>query len=187
MSLDEIAKIGTGSTPSRTNLAYFDGDVNWVLTGEVDEVDIFSTAEKLTRTAVEDYGLRIYPPDTVLVAMYGQGKTRGKSAYLRVPAAITQNCAGIVVNPTDALPRYVYYYLRSIYEEIRGQDYSGGGVPHLNLSIISNLRIPIPSLSEQEAVIVALDAKMKLFADLQGLKDEAEQSARKILDRIWES
>ena len=187
MSLDEIAQIGTGSTPSRTNPAYFDGDVDWVLTGEVDEVDIFSTAEKLTRTAVEDYGLRIYPPDTVLVAMYGQGKTRGKSAYLRVPAAITQNCAGVVVNQTDALPRYVYYYLRSIYEEIRGQDYSGGGVPHLNLSIISNLRIPIPSLSEQEAVISTLDAKMKLFANLQGLKEEAEQSARKILDRIWES
>lgn len=187
ISLSEIAQIGTGSTPSRSNLAYFDGSVNWVLTGEVNENDIIETKEKLTELAIKDYGLRIYPPETILIAMYGQGKTRGKSAYLRVPAAITQNCAGIVVKHPDVLPRYVYYYLRSIYEEIRGQDYSGGGVPHLNLSIVSNLRIPIPSLSEQEAVVASLDAKMKLFADLQAMKIEAEQSISKILDSIWES
>ena len=78
--LAEIAEIGTGSTPSRTNAAYFGGDVNWVLTAEVAETEIFTTAETLTRAGVADYALRIYPPDTILVAMYGQGKTRGKAA-----------------------------------------------------------------------------------------------------------
>ncbi len=74
----------------------------------------------------------------------------------------------------DVLPRYVYYYLRSIYEEIRGQEYSGGGVPHLNLSIISNLRIPIPSMDKQEEVIADIDGKMNLFASLRAMKAEAE-------------
>ena len=54
-------------------------------------------------------------------------------------------------------------------------------------TILTNNGIPIPPLSEQEDVVAALDAKMKLFADLQGLKEDAEQSARKILDRIWGS
>lgn len=185
--LSEIAQIGTGSTPSRTNLAYFEGDVHWVLTGEVNESDIFATTETLTQKAVDDYSLCIYPPDTILVAMYGQGKTRGKSAFLRVPAAITQNCAGIVITNPNILPRYVYYYLRAMYEVIRGQEYSGGGVPHLNLSIIGNLRVPIPSLDEQQTIVEVLDVKMKLFAELQGLNKEAEQAICKIIDRIWES
>jgi type I restriction enzyme S subunit len=119
--------------------------------------------------------------------MYGQGATRGKAAYLCVPSAITQNCAGIVITRPDVLPRYVYYFLRSMYEEIRGQEYSGGGVPHLNLSIIANLRVPIPSLEEQQAVVTELDRQMRLLADLRGLKAEAEAKARKILDKIWES
>ena len=187
MDLRSIADIGTGSTPSRSNPAYFEGDTHWVLTAEVSECDIEKTAETLTDQAIRDYCLRIYPPDTILVAMYGQGATRGKAAYLRVPAAITQNCAGIVITHPDVLPRYVYYYLRSMYEEIRGQEYSGGGVPHLNLSVIANLRVPIPSLEEQQAVVTELDRQAKLLADLLGLKGEAEAKARKILDEIWES
>ncbi len=185
--LSAIAEIGTGSTPSRTHLGYFGGDINWALTAEVNECDIEQTAETLTYQAIRDYSLRIYPPDTILVAMYGQGATRGKAAYLRVPSAITQNCAGIVITRQDVLPRYVYYYLRSMYEEIRGQEYSGGGVPHLNLSIIANLRVPIPSLDEQRAVAAEFDRQIKLLTDLRGLKADTEAKARKFLDRIWES
>ncbi len=187
MPLSEIADIGTGSTPSRTNAAYFGGDVNWVLTGEVDENEISTTAETLTREAIKDYGLRIYPPDTILLAMYGQGATRGKAALLRIPAAITQNCAGIVISRPDVLPRYVFYFIRSTYEVIRGQEYSGGGVPHLNLSIVANLRVPIPSIEDQQRIIIELDAKMKLLAELRSLKDEAERSIQQALNRIWDS
>jgi type I restriction enzyme S subunit len=185
--LSAIADIGTGSTPSRTNPAYFGGDVNWVLTSEVDENEITATTETLTREAIKDYGLRIYPPDTILVAMYGQGATRGKAALLRVPAAITQNCAGIVIKRPDVLPRYVYYFLRSIYEIIRGQEYSGGGVPHLNLSIIANVRVPIPSPEEQQRVVAELDAKIALLSDLRSLRDEAERDIQQTLNRIWEN
>jgi len=183
----KIEDIGTGSTPSRTNSAYFGGDVNWVLTSEVDENEISTTAETLTREAIKDYGLRIYPPDTILVAMYGQGATRGKAALLRIPAAITQNCAGIVISRSDVLPRYVYYFIRSIYEIIRGQEYSGGGVPHLNLSIVANVRVPIPSIEEQQRTIVEFDAKMKLLAELRSLKDEAQHSIQQTLNCIWDT
>jgi type I restriction enzyme M protein len=185
--LSDIADIGTGSTPSRTNPAYFGGDVNWVLTSEVDENEITATAETLTRKAVKDYGLRIYPADTILVAMYGQGATRGKAALLRVPAAITQNCAGIIIKRPDVLPRYVYYFLRSIYELIRGQEYSGGGVPHLNLSIVANVRVPIPSVEEQQRVVAEIESKLALISGLRSLREEAERDIQQTLNRIWES
>lgn len=185
--LSDIADIGTGSTPSRTNAAYFGGDIHWVLTAEVDECEIHSTSETLTKQAIKDCALRIYPPDTILIAMYGQGKTRGKAALLRVPAAITQNCAGIVIRRPDVLPRYVYYFLRSMYEVIRGQEYSGGGVPHLNLTIIANVRVPIPELAEQERIVAELDAKMAVLTELRRMRDEASQSITETLNRIWES
>ena len=87
--------------------------------------EIFSTIEKLSQEAVDDYALRIYPENTVLIAMYGQGKTRGQSSIIRIPAAITQNCAGIVCDEEIIYPEYVWYYLMAIYES----RLFGGGVP----------------------------------------------------------
>ena len=186
--LSEMADIGSGSTPSRTNSAYFGGDVKWVLTAEVDENEITTTAETLTEEAIKDYGLRVYPPDTILVAMYGaRCEYAANRALFRVPAGITQNCGGIVINRPDVLPRYVYYYLRSIYEIIRGQEYSGGGVPHLNLTIVGNVRVPIPSIEEQQRVVAKVDAKLKLLTEVRSLKEETECSIEQILNRIWGS
>lgn len=187
VALSDIADIGTGTTPSRSNSDYFGGDINWVLTTEVDENEICETAEHLTKKAIKDCGLRVYPEDTILVAMYGQGKTRGKAALLKCEAAITQNCGALVIKREDVLPKYVYYYLRSAYETIRGQEYSGGGVPHLNLSIIANIRVPIPSREVQGAVVADLDAKVKLMQGLRAVKEEAEQRIRASIERLWES
>ncbi len=187
IALSNIAEIGTGSTPSRENNAYFGGDINWVLTAEVDECEINSTTETLTDKAIKDYGLKIYPENTILVAMYGQGKTRGKSALLKCKSAITQNCAGIVIRRDDVLPKYIYYYLRSIYEIIRGQDYSGAGVPHLNLKIIGSIRIPIPSKDTQGFIVSMIDGQIATLEGLRAIKTDAEARIKQIVDNVWEN
>lgn len=89
--------------------------------------------------------------------MYGQGQTRGRTAITKIPAAITQNCAGIVIDTNKAEPYFVWYYLQSIYELIRGQDYRGGGVPHLNLEIVKNIEIPLSPLETQRQIVEKLD------------------------------
>jgi restriction endonuclease S subunit len=147
--------------------------------------EIFKTSEKLSKKAIEDYGLKIYPKNTVLIAMYGQGKTRGQSSIIRIPAAITQNCAGITCNEEVVLPEYVWYYLMAIYEKIRGQDYSGGGVPHLNLKIAKNIKIPIPIMSRQKEIVSELSQKVKLLQDLRKMKTEAKRRINKILTDVW--
>jgi restriction endonuclease S subunit len=187
IALSDIADIGTGSTPSRENNAYFGGDINWVLTAEVDECEINSTTETLTDKAIKDYGLKIYPENTILVAMYGQGKTRGKSAFLKCKSAITQNCAGIVIRRDDVLPKYIYYYLRSIYEIIRGQEYSGAGVPHLNLKIIGSIRIPIPSKNTQGFIVSMIDGQIATLEGLRAIKTDAEARIKQIVDNVWEN
>lgn len=184
--LGDIADIGTGTTPPRNEPKYFNGTVPWVLTAEVDECEILDTKEKLTEEAIRDCGLRLYPKETVLLAMYGQGKTRGKSAFLQCPAAITQNCAGIVITSEEVVPKYVFYFLRAIYEEIRSQDYSGGGVPHLNLGIIADIRVPIPAREEQEAVVSRLDRDMETLDGLRRMSEEAKAISGDLLNRIWE-
>jgi restriction endonuclease S subunit len=183
--IDDFASVGTGSTPSREVKEYFEGKNNWVLTSEVAMNEISSTSEKLSDKAIQDYGLKIYPENTILIAMYGQGKTRGQSALLKIPASITQNCGAIVVNEEIALPKYVWFYIMSIYEKIRSQDYSGGGVPHLNLAIIKQIRVPLPDIILQKQIISELEAQIQIFNGLRIIKTEAENKIKKILEDIW--
>lgn len=184
--LTEFSKIiGTGSTPSRTNENYFDGNINWVLTTEVNETEIHGTTEKLTEKAVKECALKIYPENTILIAMYGQGQTRGRTALAKIPVAITQNCAGVVIDEEKADPYFVWYYLRSIYDEIRGQDYSGGGVPHLNLEIVKNISIPNPPLEIQRQIVEKLDKQMQALEGVRLLKSEAEKRIEEIVEGVW--
>jgi type I restriction enzyme M protein len=186
VKLKDITKnIGTGSTPSRSSPDYFNGTINWILTTEVNETELSVSEEKLTEKAIKDYGLKVYPPNTILLAMYGQGQTRGRTAIIKIPAAITQNCAGIIIDTNKAKPYFVWYYLRSIYELIRGQDYSGGGVPHLNLEIVKNIKIPLPSLEIQRKIVEKFDRQMQALEGVQLLKFEAEKRIEEILSEVW--
>jgi len=184
--LPEICQMGTGSTPPRTNATYFGGPIKWVLTTEICENEILTTAETLTEQAVEDCNLRVYPAGTVLLAMYGQGQTRGRTALLCSPAAITQNCVALIPDPSRVLSKYLFYNLQSRYEEIRGQEYSGGGVPHLNAKIVSQLRIPIPSLADQENIIAEIDEQRDTLNNLRSMREKAFARMQALLSSILE-
>lgn len=185
--LGKIAKLSTGSTPSRGNSSYFNGPHKWVLTAEIAEREILDTKESLSDEAVRDYSLSIYPVNTILVAMYGQGQTRGRTALLKIPAATTQNTAAIVVDEKKADPYYVWYYLRSAYDEIRGRDYSGAGVPHLNLEIVRALQIPLPSLTTQKEVVEEINAEVAALEGITLLSRKAEHHILRSLDEVWGS
>ena len=184
--IDDFANVGTGSTPSREIPEYFKGEHNWVLTTEVSMNEISKTTEKLSDQAIKDYGLKTYPVNTILIAMYGQGKTRGQSALLKIPAAITQNCGAIIVDEGKANPKYVWYYLMSAYEKIRGQDYSGGGVPHLNLAIVKQIRVPLPDdLTVQFEIVKNIENKFQTLDGLSKMKTEAQKKINQILSDVW--
>ena len=186
VKLKDIAeRIGTGSTPSRSNPDYFNGTINWILTTQVNETELYDSEEKLTKKAIKDYGLKVYPQNTILLAMYGQGQTRGRTAITKIPAAITQNCAGITIDANKAEPYFVWYYLRSIYELIRGQDYSGGGVPHLNLKIVKNIKIPLQPLEIQRKIVDKIDRQLRALEGVRILKFEAEKNIENILAEVW--
>jgi type I restriction enzyme, S subunit len=108
-SIGDVFRVTTGGTPSRANPVYWNGNVNWVSSGEVAFCRIQQTHEKITDEGVENSNAKVNPPSTVLLAMIWQGKTRGQCAILDCYAATNQNVAAIHVYETDHLPEYIYW------------------------------------------------------------------------------
>jgi len=145
--LGDVLRVVTGGTPSRSQSSFWGGGIPWVKTAEVDFNVIFETEESITEQGLAASAAKVLPRNSVLVALYGQGPTRGRVAMLGVEAATNQACAAIL--PNDHLdPWFVYYYLESSYEGLRAQ-------PNLNLSMIKDFPIPVPPKRAQaEAVVV---------------------------------
>ena len=149
----------SGGTPSRRVQEYWiDGTIPWVKTTEVDYCVIRKTEEYITRAGLEQSAAKVLPTGTLLLAMYGQGVTRGKVAILGIEATCNQACAAI--NPNDGAvdSKYLYHFLLFRYESIR-QLAHGGQQQNLNLEIVRNLPILIPpSSGEQREIVAILDA-----------------------------
>jgi type I restriction enzyme, S subunit len=161
VSLQDIAKVGTGSTPKRGTPKYYDGGtIPWVTSGAVNDEFIRGCEEYITQVALDETNCKVFPAGTLLVAMYGEGQTRGKVAVLEIAAATNQALAAIQVSRNIMLPEFLLWYLRLNYLALRSQA-AGGVQPNLNLGIIKALRIPVPSLSEQAKVVHAITAVLE--------------------------
>lgn len=108
--MQEIAQWGSGGTPSRKVSEYYNGDISWVKTGELNDDYIFETEEHITQEAISHSSAKIYPTDTVVIAMYGA--TIGKVGILGISAATNQACACAIVKPSTDY-KYLFYYAQS--------------------------------------------------------------------------
>ncbi|MCT7524453.1 restriction endonuclease subunit S [Aliarcobacter cryaerophilus] len=151
VKLGKLTTVETGKTPLRSNKQFWDnGTINWATTTEVNETYIVSTNEKITNQAVAELKMKILPINTILLAMYGQGKTRGKVALLRIESTINQAFASIKPNKNYST-NFVFNYLDKSYEKIRDLSH-GSNQDNLNLDIVKALQIPLPPLKEQEKI-----------------------------------
>jgi len=150
--LSECGEIGTGGTPSRKRLEYFKGDIPWVKTTEVKNEYIFETKEKITQLGLDNSNAKIYLKNAVILAMYGEGKTRGRCAILGISASTNQACAVIVCDQEKLYFKYCYYWLQSQYDQVRAKS-SGGNQPNLNLGIVKKLKIVLPEVSRQKEIV----------------------------------
>lgn len=159
-------EVSSGATPSRSVPDYWEGGtVPWVKTAEVNYRVIKQTSEKITEKGLEDSAAKILPAGTVVMAMYGQGKTRGQVGMLGIDAAMNQACAAI--KSIDGLvdPRYLYQYLALQYEEVRALAH-GGQQQNLNLDIVRDFPIAYPAdVAEQVRIAGVLEA-LRAKADL---------------------
>ena len=117
-TLGEIARISSGGTPDRSEPAYWGGAVPWVTTGEIQFNTITGSNERITEAGLKNSSAKLFPPGTLLMAMYGQGKTRGQVAKLGIEAATNQACAAILLHDGHD-PAFFLHYLASQYDPIR--------------------------------------------------------------------
>jgi len=179
-SIQAVAQIGTGSTPLRSNQTFYSSTgTPWITSAATAKPIVMTADEFVTNAAVAAHRLRIYPAGTLLVAMYGEGKTRGQVTELGIAATINQACAAIIVNGDRALRAFVKLVLQANYLEMRDLA-EGGNQPNLNLSKIKNFPLPLPSLDEQDEIVRRVTA---LFAYADRI--EARYSAtRAHVDRL---
>ena len=151
--------VSSGGTPSRGNPAYwFGGEIPWVKTTEVNYCTIGQTEERITQRGLEESAAKLLPEGTLLMAMYGQGVTRGRVAILGIEAACNQACAAITAKDDAIIGKYLYHFLCWRYEAIR-QLAHGGQQQNRNLDIVRALPVAAPTeLSEQQDVVSILDA-----------------------------
>ena len=178
--LDAHHSVVSGGTPSRGNPAYWtDGTIPWVKTTEVNYCVITETEEHITQQGLGSSAAKLLPAGTLLMAMYGQGVTRGKVAILGIEAACNQACAAIAPTDEAVAPRYLYHFLSWRYEAIRSLAH-GGQQQNLNLEIVRDLPVAYPQAAdEQDEIIVILDAldrKIALHRQKRAVLEELFQS-----------
>ncbi len=178
--LGELASVTAGGTPSRTNAQYWNGDIPWVTTSEVDTCTINHAEQFITKEGLNNSAAKFLPRGTLLMALYGQGKTRGKVGILGIEAATNQACAAISLN-RNVSREFVFHFLASQYDAIRNLS-NTGNQENLNGSLVRSISILLPPKSEQRGIATALsevDALLgaldRLIAKKRDLKQAAKQ------------
>ena len=175
----------SGGTPSRGNPVFWTGGtIPWAKTTEVNYCVISQTEEHITPAGLSGSAAKLLPVGTLLLAMYGQGVTRGRVAILGIEAACNQACAAIKPKDDAVASKYLYHYLTWRYEAIRELAH-GGQQQNLNLDIVRDLQIAYPTdPDEQQGIIEILDAIDKKIALHQQKKLVLDELFRSLLDKL---
>lgn len=169
--LKSVASWSSGGTPSRKYEEYYNGDILWIKTGELNNGWIYDTEEKITDEGLKKSSAKLFPPYSVLIAMYGA--TIGKVAILGVPATTNQACACAVCNKS-LLYMYLFYYCIS-QKNVFIEKSKGGAQPNISQIILKQHPIPLPPLFEQQRIVERIE---ELFAKL----DEAKERLQEVAD-----
>ena len=183
--LMELTDIISGGTPSTKISEYWGGEIQWMNSGELNLRRVFEVEGRITKIGLENSATKLIPNKCVLVGLAGQGKTRGTVAINYIPLCTNQSIAAIL--PSNELnEEFLYQNLDLRYKELRSLSTGEGGRGGLNLTLLKNLIIPLPPLSEQNAIATALSdadalisATERLIAKKKAIKQGTTQELLK--------
>lgn len=157
--LGEVCQTTSGGTPSRKNPSFYEGNIPWVKSGELNYNIIFETEEHISEEAIKTSSAKVFPKDTLLIALYGA--TIGKLAFLGVDAATNQAVCAIFKNKIFE-SKFLYYFLFHRRQDLI-KEAIGGAQPNISQTILKNLEVPICPLPEQRAIVSKIE---QLFSEL---------------------
>ena len=183
LRIGDIFEVDVGATPSRRNSEYWNGDISWVSSGEVHFNTIIETKECITLDGLNHASTNVHPVGTIMLAMIGEGKTRGQAAILNIPAAHNQNTAAILVSQTPCPPKYIYYFLQMNYDNTRRVG-SGNNQKALNKERVRALRFPFTSFAEQAVIVQEIESRLSVCDSIEKTVDTALQQAEAMRQSI---
>jgi type I restriction enzyme S subunit len=191
VKIEDVATVGTGATPLKGNNKYYDGgEIAWVTSGALNDEFVKEATDFVTELALKETNLSVYPKNTLLLAMYGEGKTRGKCSELLIKATTNQAIAAIhFKNKDNRVKPFLKYFLLKNYNDIRRLS-SGGVQPNLNLGIVKKTLIPLPPIAEQQLIVSELESKLtvcdKIEETISQSLQQAETLRQSILKKAFE-
>ena len=188
-TIGSFSKVGTGATPLKNrNDFYENGNINWITSKATNDDYVYESEQLITEIALNECRLKINPIGTIIVSLYGQGKTRGQVSELMIESSTNQALATIIVDENESINTYLKYFLKKSYFDIR-EKASGGTQPNLNLSIIKNIELSLPPLQIQQKVVAYLDEISNKMEKIKQIQKEKMQSLKalkaSILDKAF--
>jgi type I restriction enzyme S subunit len=183
--LDEIATVTSGGTPSRSELSYWEnGDIPWIRTTEVQNCHLYyeDVIEFITEKGMRNSSAKLLPINTILIAMIGQGKTRGQLALLKIEASTNQNAAAIIFND-NSYPEFFFHYLLTQYENIRSHSNSAGQ-SNLSGALVKEIKVPFPPLPEQKKIAQILSTWDKAITATEQLIANSQQQKKALMQQL---
>jgi type I restriction enzyme S subunit len=187
-NIGQLAEVGTGATPDRGRREryYSGGTIPWVTSGCVNTAHVREPTEHVTPAALRECNLTLYPAGTLLLAMYGEGKTRGMCSELGIESATNQALAAI--QAPEVVRGYLKLFLLKSYEDTR-RAATGGVQPNLNLGMVRSIRVPFPPLAEQGAIVEAVEDQLSVIdhleRDIKSRLDGAQALRQSILRQTF--
>ena len=184
-NVGQIAIVGTGSTPLTSKKEYYEnGSIPWITSSALNELYIKEPSNFVTEMALKETNLSFYPKHTILVAMYGEGKTRGKCSELLIEATTNQAIAALVLDGTSGACRsYLKNFLIKNYDNTRMQSF-GGVQPNLNLGLVKKIIFPLPPLAEQRRIVIEVERRLSVSDKMEATITESIQKAESLRQSI---
>lgn len=180
--LGEVCVTSSGGTPKSSNREYYEnGTTNWLKSGEVANGYIYATEQKITEKALQESSAKVFPPETVVVAMYGA--TAGQVGILKIESSTNQAVCGILPNKMFE-PDFLYLYLLSKHDYFVSQS-TGGAQPNISQMLIRKTLVPIVPIDEQKRIVSEISIEMSIVEQNKRLIEIFQQKIKDKIAEVW--
>ena len=182
--IGEICAVATGATPLRTRPAYYGGSIPWITSSAVNDGIVTQASEFITDMAVKETNAKVFAPGTLIVAMYGEGQTRGRVAELGIATATNQALAALLFQGANQeCKAFLKLHFLKNYEEMRTMA-AGGVQPNLSLGLIRDSEILLPPLDEQLEIVRRVESLFVLADSIESRLVQATSSVERTTQAI---
>ncbi|MEM4721010.1 MAG: restriction endonuclease subunit S [Candidatus Methanomethylicaceae archaeon] len=178
--VDQLAPTASGGTPSRKRPEYFDGNIPWLKSGELNDGLVTDTKERITKEALDNSSAKIFPKGTLLIALYGA--TVGKLGILELDAATNQAICAIFL-PLHVNTKYIFYYFMKIRKVIIRTG-KGGAQPNISQEMVNKIAVPLPPLPEQHRIVEEVERRLSIADEVEAIIEANLKRAERLRQSI---